>query len=326
MLVAGYDTERLPPVRLPLGRGAASRPAARSSRSSGTGRASAARRRRPHPPSPTPTGPPSCRSSASSASRAACRSAATASRRCRSSCRARLIDEPKGCMQISVAVDDKRRGRATLRSGSSAALGARRRGQDARQASATRSHSSSNALNIVLYFFSGVALFVGGFLILNAFNMTVLQRMREIGTLRTLGASRRLVTRTILIEALIIGVVGSVLGLGLGLRARGRADRADARHGDAGRRRCTSPPAPAVTAVVIGMRRDAARRRWPARRAGRISPIRAVLGDSRRAPRAATRAARHRPGPVPPRRCARRRVLGRRSERLGAVRPTAGSC
>ena len=47
-------------------------------------------------------------------------------------------------------------------------------------------------LNIVLYFFSGVALFVGGFLILNSFNMTVLQRMRELGMLRTLGASRRM--------------------------------------------------------------------------------------------------------------------------------------
>ena len=49
-------------------------------------------------------------------------------------------------------------------------------------------------LNIVLYFFSGVALFVGGFLILNSFNMTVLQRMRELGMLRTLGASRRMAT------------------------------------------------------------------------------------------------------------------------------------
>ena len=48
-----------------------------------------------------------------------------------------------------------------------------------------------DALNMILYFFSGIALFVGGFLILNSFNMTVLQRIREIGMLRTLGASRR---------------------------------------------------------------------------------------------------------------------------------------
>jgi len=66
-------------------------------------------------------------------------------------------------------------------------------------------------------FFSGVALFVGGFLILNSFNMTVLQRMRELGMLRTLGASRRMATTSVLIEALVIGVVGTVLGLALGL-------------------------------------------------------------------------------------------------------------
>ena len=66
-------------------------------------------------------------------------------------------------------------------------------------------------LNIVLYFFSGVALFVGGFLILNSFNMTVLQRMRELGMLRTLGASRRMATGSVLVEALVIGIVGTVL-------------------------------------------------------------------------------------------------------------------
>ena len=46
------------------------------------------------------------------------------------------------------------------------------------------------AFNVVLYFFAGMALFVGGFLIFNSFNMTVLQRMREIGMQRTLGAPR----------------------------------------------------------------------------------------------------------------------------------------
>src|SRR4051794_39538266 len=72
-------------------------------------------------------------------------------------------------------------------------------------------------LNVVLYFFCGVALFVGGFLILNNFNMTVLQRMRELGMLRTLGASRGMIARTVLAKALVVGVVGSVLGLALGL-------------------------------------------------------------------------------------------------------------
>ena len=61
-------------------------------------------------------------------------------------------------------------------------------------------------------------------------------------------------------------------------RARQRADRADARHGDAGRCASASRAGPAIVAVVIGMLVTAAGALWPARRAGRVSPIRAVLG------------------------------------------------
>jgi putative ABC transport system permease protein len=67
------------------------------------------------------------------------------------------------------------------------------------------------SLDIVLYFFSGIALFVGAFLILNAFTMTVFQRMREIGTLRALGASDRRVARSILVEAVLLAFAGSVV-------------------------------------------------------------------------------------------------------------------
>jgi putative ABC transport system permease protein len=73
------------------------------------------------------------------------------------------------------------------------------------------------SFDVVLYFFSGIALFVGAFLILNSFNMTVLQRIRELGTLRALGASRRRIVRSVLTEALVLGAVGSVVGLGLGV-------------------------------------------------------------------------------------------------------------
>ena len=46
--------------------------------------------------------------------------------------------------------------------------------------------------------------------------MTVLQRMREIGMLRTLGLGRLGVVRTIVLEALLLGVTGTILGLGVG--------------------------------------------------------------------------------------------------------------
>jgi putative ABC transport system permease protein len=65
--------------------------------------------------------------------------------------------------------------------------------------------------------FGGIALFVGAFVIANSLSITIAQRTRELATLRTLGASRRQVLRSILAESLIVGVVASVVGLFLGL-------------------------------------------------------------------------------------------------------------
>ncbi len=65
--------------------------------------------------------------------------------------------------------------------------------------------------------FGGVALFVGSFVIANTLSITVAQRTRELATLRTLGATRRQVRRSVMLEALVIGVLASVVGLFLGL-------------------------------------------------------------------------------------------------------------
>jgi putative ABC transport system permease protein len=65
--------------------------------------------------------------------------------------------------------------------------------------------------------FGGIALFVGSFVIANSLSITIAQRTRELATLRTLGASRRQVLRSIVTEALVVGIVASVIGLFLGL-------------------------------------------------------------------------------------------------------------
>ncbi len=65
--------------------------------------------------------------------------------------------------------------------------------------------------------FGGIALFVGSFVIANSLSITIAQRTREFATLRTLGASRRQVMSSIFVEALVVGVVASVIGLFLGL-------------------------------------------------------------------------------------------------------------
>ena len=71
--------------------------------------------------------------------------------------------------------------------------------------------------NVFLLVFSLIVLFVGAFVIYNTFSITVAQRTRELGLLRALGASGRQVVSSVAIEALVLGVVSSVIGLALGL-------------------------------------------------------------------------------------------------------------
>ncbi len=67
--------------------------------------------------------------------------------------------------------------------------------------------------------FSYIALGIGCFVIYNVFSITAAQRQRESALLRAIGASRRQVTNSLLVEALIVGVLGSVIGFvaGIGL-------------------------------------------------------------------------------------------------------------
>jgi putative ABC transport system permease protein len=64
--------------------------------------------------------------------------------------------------------------------------------------------------------FGGIALFVGSFVIANSLSITIAQRMRELATMRTLGATRRQVLGSIVVEALVMGTLASVTGLILG--------------------------------------------------------------------------------------------------------------
>jgi putative ABC transport system permease protein len=88
---------------------------------------------------------------------------------------------------------------------------------------ATKDAAATNGflsfLKTFLLVFAGVSLFVGSFVIANSLSITIAQRTREFATLRTLGASRRQVLRSILIESLAVGIVASVVGMlaGLGL-------------------------------------------------------------------------------------------------------------
>jgi putative ABC transport system permease protein len=71
-------------------------------------------------------------------------------------------------------------------------------------------------LRTFLLVFGFIAVFVGSFLIFNTFSITVAQRVSEFGMLRTLGASRPQILTTVMVEALAIGLLGALLGIGGG--------------------------------------------------------------------------------------------------------------
>lgn len=135
--------------------------------------------------------------------------------------------------------------------------------------------------SIVLLVFAGVSLFVGSFMILNTFSMLVAQRTRELALLRALGASRRQVTRSVLGEALVVGLVGGLIGMGagiliaMGLQAAFAAFGLEIETGGLVFRART-----AVWSLVIGVGVTLVAAYLPARRASRIAPVAAMRDDT----------------------------------------------
>ena len=132
-------------------------------------------------------------------------------------------------------------------------------------------------LSTFLLVFAAVALFVGAFIIFNTFSILVAQRTRELALMRALGASRRQVTRSVLLEALVVGGLASAIGLGAGV---GVALGLQALFGAFG---AGLPKAPIVielrtviVAFAVGILVTAAPALLPARRAAKVPPIAAM--------------------------------------------------
>src|SRR3954453_11621719 len=145
-----------------------------------------------------------------------------------------------------------------------------------KEAEADWNHSIAT-IRTFLLIFGGIALLVGAFVIFNTLSITVAQRTREFATLRTLGASRKQVMRSVRLEGLVLGLVASVVGLvtGFGI-AQGMValfsalgtDLPDATPGGAGRT--------ILASVLLGTGMTLLASIVPARRATRVPPIAAV--------------------------------------------------
>jgi putative ABC transport system permease protein len=143
---------------------------------------------------------------------------------------------------------------------------------------------TSESLKFITYFllgFGGIALFVGAFVILNTLSITVAQRSREFATLRTLGASRRQVMRSVVIEGLVVGIVASLLGLALGLGiAKGMTALFSAMGVDLPKAGTVFASRTVIVAMLTGTLVTLVASIVPARRATRVPPISAVREGS----------------------------------------------
>lgn len=149
------------------------------------------------------------------------------------------------------------------------------------------------ALSFVNYFllaFGAIALLVGTFIIYNTFSMIVAQRVRELALLRAIGASRGQVSRSVVLEALVVGVIGSAIGfaggvgLAYGLRALLNAFDLGLPGGT-----LALEPRTVIVSFTVGIVVTVLSAYAPARRAAKIPPIAAMreefasAGDSLRA-------------------------------------------
>ncbi|WIM93807.1 ABC transporter permease [Actinoplanes oblitus] len=130
--------------------------------------------------------------------------------------------------------------------------------------------------NQILLGFAGVALFVGIFLILNTFSIIVAQRTRELALLRAMGASRRQVIGSVLVEAVAIGLVAAVLGLAAGVGAGAGLAALFGKFADVDLASIGVPPAAIISAFLVGLVVTVVAAVLPALRASRIAPIAAM--------------------------------------------------
>ena len=131
--------------------------------------------------------------------------------------------------------------------------------------------------NTFMLIFAVIALLVGAFMIFNTFSITVAQRTRENGLLRALGASRRQVLGSVILEALAVGVLASALGIAAGFAvALGLKALLTAVGLDIPTTSLVFTPATAVISVVVGVGITVLAALSPARKAAKVAPIAAM--------------------------------------------------
>jgi len=156
--------------------------------------------------------------------------------------------------------------------------------KDAQKEADDKAANINSGMNFIRYFllgFGGIALFVGAFVIFNTLSITVAQRTREFATLRTLGASRKQVMRSVVLEGFVIGLLAAAIGLVLGFGiAKGMLVLFSALGVDLPKSSTVFGLRTIIVSLVLGTGITLLATILPARRATRVPPIAAVREGS----------------------------------------------
>ncbi|MCC3771109.1 ABC transporter permease [Streptomyces sp. UNOC14_S4] len=135
----------------------------------------------------------------------------------------------------------------------------------------------TSSIRKTLLVFAGISLFVGVFIIANTFTMLIAQRTREIALLRAVGASRRQVVRSVLVEAGLLGLAASAVGfvLGIGIAA-GLRPVLNSTGGELPDGPLVVAPGSVLAALAVGVVVTVVAAWLPSRKAARIAPVEAL--------------------------------------------------
>ena len=150
-------------------------------------------------------------------------------------------------------------------------------GQQEAKTQASDTDKFASILQKFLLAFGFVALFVGAFVIVNTLSITVAQRTRELATLRTLGATRGQIMKSVLLEAAVIGTLASLIGLFLGLLLAKLLDKLFKSFGiDLPQNGTVFAVRTVIVSLAVGIVVTLLASAWPAFRSTRVPPIAAV--------------------------------------------------
>ncbi|WP_257477876.1 ABC transporter permease [Acidipropionibacterium jensenii] len=140
-------------------------------------------------------------------------------------------------------------------------------------------NDSLKYVNTFLLIFAGISLVVAAFLILNTFSILIAQRSGELALYRAIGASRKQLRNSVLVEAAVVGLAGSALGVlaGIGVAQLIKTFMTMAGF-DLGVTSIRVPPRAVVISVIVGLTVTLTAALLPAQRATRVPPVQAMTG------------------------------------------------